>query len=275
MVSEHNLGLACGISANMLSRRQEEENMRRKDKNKTPSFGGRKEERLPKFLSQTLQSIHEDLKEMRREMCIESPRGFEYESNSRFSYDECEHAATHYDAQRSYMPRFAMREMEEGGMTRRETLSDFLQEYESQTQNFRDHITFQEFCKIKVERSRKHDMGIFLLSTFDGSPTCSARAWVEELHTYLQQHQVSEYEAIKVVVMHFGGKAYAWWIFESFSLRNANISSYTNFTNILVERFDGKHSETSLVGPNKPKQTKPLHMMEEPINSNPLQKTIE
>ena len=114
--------------------------------------------------------------------------------------------------------------------------------------------SFKEFFKIKVERSKLNDMDKFSLSTFDGSPTCSTKAWVEELHTYLQQHQVSEDEAIRVAALHFEGKAYAWWIFESFSLKNENNSSYANFTRILVERFDGKHSETSLVEPNKPKQ---------------------
>ena len=79
----------------MLSRRQEEENMNRKYKNKTPIFG---EERLSNFLSQTLQRIHGDLKKLRREMNRESPREFESEAKSRFSYDECEPTATHYDA---------------------------------------------------------------------------------------------------------------------------------------------------------------------------------
>ena len=84
----------------------------------------------------------------------EPPREFESKANSRFSYDECEHAARHHDAQRSPMPRFGMRNIEEEEMPKRETLSDFLQEYESQTKKFRDHITFPEFCKIKVERSK-------------------------------------------------------------------------------------------------------------------------
>ena len=39
MVSEHNLCLAYGISAIMLSIIQEEGNMNREDKNKTPLFG--------------------------------------------------------------------------------------------------------------------------------------------------------------------------------------------------------------------------------------------
>ena len=132
------------------------------------------------------------------------------------------------------MPRISMREMEEEGMARRETLSDFLKEYESQTQKFRDHITFPKFCKIKVKRRKKHD--IFLLSTFYGSPTCSTRAWVEELDTFLQQHQISEDEDIRVAALHIGAKAYAWWIFEYFYLKNENNSSYAR----LIKTLDRK-----------------------------------
>lgn len=115
----------------------------------------------------------------------------------------------------------------------------------------------------------------FFLSNFDGSPRCPSRAWMEELDTYFQQHQVSEKEANKVGVLHLEGKAYAWWIFESFSLKNANTYTYAKFTRRLVERFDGKHSETYLMELNKPKQTKPLQGLKGPTNSTPLQKTIE
>ena len=151
----------------------------------------------------------------------------------------------------------AMGGEEEGGMPKEGTLSGFLHEYESQTQKFRDHITFPEFCKIMVRRSNQLDMDIFLLSTFYGSLTCSVRAWMEELDTFLQQHQISEDEAIRVVALHFGGKAYAWWIFESFSLNNTNNSSYEGFTKTLVEGFDGKIAETHVVETNKPEQKKP------------------
>ena len=62
------------MSATILFRIQEEEEMKKKN---TPFFRGIKEEKLPKFLPQTLQSIHVDLKKMREEMCKESPREFE------------------------------------------------------------------------------------------------------------------------------------------------------------------------------------------------------
>ena len=115
---------------------------------------------------------------MRRER--ESPKEFGSKENSRFAHDRCEHETTHYDSQCSHMPRSTMREMKEEEIPRRETLTNYLQEYESQTKKFRDHITFQEFFKIKVERSKQHDMSRFFISNFYVSPTCSTITWVEE-----------------------------------------------------------------------------------------------
>ena len=91
----------------------------------------------------------------------------------------------------------------------------------------------------------------------------------------MQQHQISKDDAIKVAALHFGGKAYAWWIFEYFALNNANISSYARFIKALVGRFDGNNSETHEEKKNKIKQTKTLHVMDETINSIPLQKNNE
>ena len=76
---------------------------------------------------------------------------------------------------------------------------------------------------------------------------------MEELDTFLQHHQISEDDAIKVAALHFGGKAYAWWIFESFSLNNENTSSYARFIKALVGRFYGKISETHVEEKNKHK----------------------
>ena len=161
-----------------------------------------------------------------------SPKEFGSRAESRFSHGECEHVATHHDAQRSQVHRSILRWMRGGRIPKRKTLSELLQEYESQTERFRDHTNFQEFFKIQVEGSKQQDADRFFLSTFEGSPTCSARAWVKELDSYLQQHHISEDEAIIFAALHFRGKAHAWWIFESFSLKNANTSSYARFIEI-------------------------------------------
>ena len=96
-------------------------------------------------------------------------------------------------------------------------------------------------------RGKKQSEGRFFLSNFYGSPLCPARAWVKELDMFLQQHQVSEFEAIKVAALHFEGKVYAWWLFESFSLKNANTYTYAKFIKILVEIFDETSCETSTI----------------------------
>ena len=71
-----------------------------------------------------------------------SPKEVESRAESRFSYGESEHAAMHHDAQCIQMPRSILRWMRGGKILKRRTLSDFLQEYESQTERFRDHIHF-------------------------------------------------------------------------------------------------------------------------------------
>ena len=88
---------------------------------------------------------------------------------------------------------------------------------------------------MKVKGREQQDR--FHLSTFEGSPVCLAKAWVEELETFLHHHQMLEDEAIIIAALHLRGKAFSWWIFESFSLRNVNIASYANFTKTLVKIF--------------------------------------
>ena len=44
---------------------------------------------------------------------------------------------------------FIASEMEEGDVPKKETLGDYLQEYESQSKRFKYHLKFQGFCKIK------------------------------------------------------------------------------------------------------------------------------
>ena len=112
-----------------------------------------------------------------------------------------------------------------------------------------------------MEKIKQQDADIFLLSTFFGSPTCSVGAWVKELNSYLQLHHISEGEAIRVAVLHFRGKVHAWWIFESFSLKNANTSSYARFIKTLVGTFGEKLPTTH--EHRKLERTKPLHVIEE------------
>ena len=42
------------------------------------------------------------------------------------------------------------------GFQKHESLEDYFEEYESQNQRFKDHLSFQEFCHIKDNRRPRH-----------------------------------------------------------------------------------------------------------------------
>ena len=94
------------------------------------------------------------------------------------------------------MPRFTSREMEEEYAPKEETLSDYLQEYESQSWRLKEHLKFQEFFKLKEERRPKNHnisrIGRLFLPIFYGSSKCTAKDWIEQLDSYLQLHKVLE-----------------------------------------------------------------------------------
>ena len=172
------------------------------DQGKPLLSGGKK---FSKLLLHTLHGIIKDIKEMRREKHGDPSTRFGHEEIPSSSYYEYDHSAIPSNLKCSTSHMFMTKKMERGDVLKKETLGDFLQEYESQTKRFKDHINFQEFLNIKEERRTKgnhHGVGRFFLSTFDGSPKCLVRVWVEELNTYVQQHQVPENEAIKVAVLH-------------------------------------------------------------------------
>ena len=98
---------------------------------------------------------------------------------------------------------------------------------------------------------------------------------MEELDNFVKKHQVSKIEAIKAAALHFEGKAYAWWLFESFSLKNANTPTYARFIARLIERFDEAPYVTYSIDTIKPHQMKLLHELEGSMNSTPLLKTME
>ena len=116
-----------------------------RNKGMAPLFREMKEERISQLLFQAMKNIKEDLKEMKGEKCRKFLRGFESEASPRYSHDRCENSATHAHPQCILLPTFTARRMEEEDAPREETLSDYLQEYESKSWRFKEHMDFQEF----------------------------------------------------------------------------------------------------------------------------------
>ena len=126
-------------------------------------------------------------------------------------------------------------------------------EYESQFQRFKDRLIFQEFCQIKENRRQGHHnkgggfihnhdlhgtMGRFFLADIYGSYKCTTKSWVKKLDIYFQLNQVLEMGAIKISVLHLEGEAHDWWSHGLSILGHANVTTYSEFTRRLVERFD-------------------------------------
>jgi hypothetical protein len=73
---------------------------------------------------------------------------------------------------------------------------------------------------------------------FDGSAKVIAQAWVKNLDTYLQLNPMREMDAIKFATIYLDGKARDWWYHGLTTLGHNQITSYIEFTQRLIDRFD-------------------------------------
>ena len=124
---------------------------------------------------------------MRRETHEDPSHRYIQEEDPKSSSFGYEHSAISSDIPCS-ISNFFM-ERKKGDMPKENTLGDYLLEYEVQSEEFKGHLNFQGFFKMKEEkstRSKKRGEGRLFLSNFDGSRLCRARAWVKELDTFVQ-----------------------------------------------------------------------------------------
>jgi len=98
-------------------------------------------------------------------------------------------------------------------------MGDYFLEYHSCGAEFREAITFRDFCKLNGNKMPKgqsggnytqvtklqRTIGRLLFPSFDGSSKSSSRAWVEKLDVYFQLNQIVEGDAIKIAATFGGG----------------------------------------------------------------------
>jgi hypothetical protein len=136
-----------------------------------------------------------------------------------------------------------------------ETFDDYWREYQALGEDFQAAMSLQDYFNIKyknrpreVKRGQQNidlmrKVGKLTIPSFDGSNKCTARAWVQKLDTYFQLNTMLEEEAIKFATLHLDGEAHEWWYHGLVTLGHANITSYLDFTQKLMERFDKKDPE--------------------------------
>lgn len=81
------------------------------------------------------------------------------------------------------------------------------------------------------------------LPTFDGSGKMTARAWIHKVDTFLSLKTMTEFEALKYATLHLDGAAHDWWMHDMITLQHNQVTTYQEFVDKLIERFDKKDPE--------------------------------
>jgi hypothetical protein len=85
--------------------------------------------------------------------------------------------------------------------------------------------------------------GKLTIPSFDGSPKCTARSWVQKLDTYYKLNQMTETKAISFTTLHLEGEAHEWWYHGLVALGHSRITSYRDFRERPMDRFDRRDPE--------------------------------
>jgi hypothetical protein len=113
-------------------------------------------------------------------------------------------------------------------------------------------VSLQDYCTIKYRNTprdfNRHLQNIDLMRkfenlsipSFDGYNKCTTRAWVQKLGTYFQLNPLMEAKVIKFATFHLHGEAHEWWYHGLVTMGYARITSYLDFTQKLMEKFDKK-----------------------------------
>ena len=117
-------------------------------------------------------------------------------------------------------------------------LSEYVAEYKTKPRSFKNTLALPQFVQLEEER-RPHSYGmmrgnIFLLSTFDGSLTCAAKAWVMKLEAFFLLHPIVERKAVEIAVLHLEGEANTRWFSH---LSHARVSTLAEFSQNMIRRF--------------------------------------
>jgi hypothetical protein len=144
--------------------------------------------------------------------------------------------------------------------THAEDIAEYRREYAALGHDFHQDMTLVEYCGLRLrnrprepqrggQQQQGHNIdfirkvGKLTIPSFDGSSKCTARAWVQKLDTYYKLNQMTEAEAISFATLHLEGEAHEWWYHGLVTLGHNRITSYREFTERLMDRFDRRDPE--------------------------------
>jgi hypothetical protein len=86
-------------------------------------------------------------------------------------------------------------------------------------------------------------VGMLTIPSFNRSTKSSTSSWVQKMDTYLQLNPMTEVEAINIATLRLDGEAYEWWHHGLVTLGHANITSYVEFAQRVMDMFERKDRE--------------------------------
>lgn len=101
----------------------------------------------------------------------------------------------------------------------------------------------------------RRKIGKVNLSPFDGSGVITTQSWFLKVDTYFQLNPMPKEEAIEFTTLHLEGVAHEWWHHGLVSLGHDQVTSYVEFIERLIDRFDGKDPELNFKDLAQLKQT--------------------
>ena len=135
-----------------------------------------------------------------------------------------------------------------------ELQDQFRRDWEASGPEFQADISLRDYLDLRMRhmpRSRGRSQNLELrkkveklsLPYYDASGKMTARAWVQKVDTYFPLNLMPEEEAIKYATIHLDGPAHEWWHHGMVTLGHNQITSYEEFTEKLIERFDTRDLE--------------------------------
>jgi hypothetical protein len=129
-----------------------------------------------------------------------------------------------------------------------DNFEQYAREYHALSAGFQRKVTLDQYCGIKFRGKPKqyqrpnyeleHRASKIEIPYFDGSTKVTAHAWVQKLDTYLHLNPMRDMDAIKFATIYLDGKAHDWWYHGLTTLGHNQITSYTEFTQRLIDKFD-------------------------------------
>jgi hypothetical protein len=145
--------------------------------------------------------------------------------------------------------------------THAEDIAEYRRQYAALGRDFHQDMTLVEYCGLRLrnrprepqrggtQQQQGHNIdfiwkvGKLTIPSFDGSSKCIARAWVQKLDTYYKLNQMTEIEAISFSTLPLEGEAHEWWYHGLVTLGHCRITSYREFMERLMDRFDRRDPE--------------------------------